>query len=50
MDNAEFVRLLKEELEGKSLKYEQLEIENESLKRSVEVKVWIHMCLMYFCK
>jgi cell shape-determining protein MreC len=41
MDNAEFVRLLKEELESKSFKYEQLENENEALKKSLEVKVWI---------
>jgi cell shape-determining protein MreC len=41
MDNAEFVRLLKEELESKSFKYEQLENENESLKKYLEVKVWI---------
>ncbi|PNF38801.1 hypothetical protein B7P43_G12025 [Cryptotermes secundus] len=38
MDNAEFVRLLKEELEGKSFKFEQLENENECLKKSLEVK------------
>jgi hypothetical protein len=36
MDNAEFVRLLKEEMESKLFKYEQLE--NESLKKSLEVK------------
>ncbi|XP_021938370.1 kinesin-like protein KIF20A isoform X2 [Zootermopsis nevadensis] len=38
MDNAEFVRSLKEELESKSLKYKQLENENESLKRSLDIK------------
>jgi cell shape-determining protein MreC len=50
LDNAEFVRSLKEELESKSLKYEQLENENESLKRALEVKVWTFMYLMYFLK
>jgi cell shape-determining protein MreC len=47
MDNAEFVRLLKEELESKSLKYEQLEDENESLKKALEIKVWICKYLLY---
>jgi cell shape-determining protein MreC len=48
MDNAEFVRLLKEELESKSFKYEQLENENESLKKTLDVKVWICRYLLYF--
>jgi hypothetical protein len=38
MANEEFVGLLKEELEEKSYKYEQLESENQSLKRSLEFK------------
>jgi hypothetical protein len=51
MDNAEFVRLLKEELESKSFKYKQLENENESLKKSLEVKVWIcKYLILYFYK
>lgn len=48
MDNAEFVRSLKEELESKSLKYKQLENENESLKRSLDIKVWIQICQLFF--
>jgi hypothetical protein len=48
MENAEFVRSLKEELESKSLNYKQLENENAALKKHIEVKVWTRVCLMYF--
>jgi cell shape-determining protein MreC len=41
MANEELVRLLKEELKEKSHKYKELESENDSLKRSLEVKVRI---------
>jgi cell shape-determining protein MreC len=43
--NEEFVRLQKEELEEKSKKCNKLESENESLKRSLEIKVWMYMYL-----
>jgi len=45
--NEEFVRLRKEELEEKSKKCDKLESENESLKRSLEIKVWMYMYLLY---
>jgi len=45
--NEEFVRLLTGKLEEKSQKFDKLENENESLKRSLEIKVWIHMYLLY---
>ena len=48
--NEEIVRLLKEELDEKSQKCDKLESENESLKRSLEVKVWIYMYLLYSYK
>jgi cell shape-determining protein MreC len=50
MANEEAVRLLKEKLEQKSHKCEQLKSENESLKRSLEVKVWIYTYLLYLYK
>jgi vacuolar-type H+-ATPase subunit I/STV1 len=43
----EFVRLLKEELEEKSQKCNKLESENKSLKRSLEIKVWMYKYLLY---
>jgi hypothetical protein len=49
--NEEFVRLRKEELEEKSKKCDKLESENGSLKRSLEIKVWMYMyllCSYYF--
>ena len=45
--NEEFVRLQKKELEEKSKKCDKLESENESLKRSLEIKVGMYMCLLY---
>lgn len=45
--NEEIVRLLKEELDEKSQKYDKLESEKECLKRFLEVKVWIYMYLLY---
>jgi cell shape-determining protein MreC len=47
MANDEFVRLLKEELKEKSHKCEQLESENKSLKRSLEVKVRISISIVF---
>jgi predicted RNase H-like nuclease (RuvC/YqgF family) len=38
----ELVRSLKEELEEKSRKCDQLESENESLERSLKKKVWMY--------
>jgi len=46
MANEEFVRLRKEELEEKSKKCDNLASENESLKRSLEIKVWLYMYLL----
>jgi hypothetical protein len=45
--NEEIVKLRREELEEKSKKCDKLESENESLKRSLEIKVWLYMCLLY---
>jgi cell shape-determining protein MreC len=45
--NKEFVRLRKEELEEKSKKCDKLESENESLKRSLEIKVRMYMYLIF---
>jgi len=45
--NEEIVKLRKEELEEKSKKCDKLESENESLKRSLEIKVWLYMCQLY---
>jgi cell shape-determining protein MreC len=45
--NEEFVRLRKEELKEKSKKCDELESENESLKRSLEIMVWMYMYLLY---
>jgi len=44
--NVESVRLLTEKQEEKSQKCDKLESENDSLKRSLEIKVWLHMYLL----
>lgn len=43
----DFVRFMKEGLKEKSQKCDKLESENESLKRSLEIKVWMYKYLLY---